>query len=396
MRGESRGQGTWVGGIVAVVLAGGLVAACGADPGHDPPGKGGSGGADTGGGGAGGADSGRGGADTGGGGADTGGGGADTGGGGAGGDATGGGGTGTGGEGAGAPAGPPSCGSGELASEVLCGSESVSCCDTRLVPGGTVGQTTVSSFLLDTYEVTVGRFRAFVDAGGGTRATAPEDGAGEHPKIPGSGWSAEWNSWYGWLEEDTAALKAALDCGSEYARPTWTDEVGPNEDLPINCVTWQEAFAFCVWDGARLPTTAELNYAAAGGDEEREYPWGQGLDPSYASYACTGDGSPADKCALGDILPVGSKPAGAGRWGQQDLSGNMMEFTRDWSGQLPVPCVDCAILEQSVGGLYLLTHGGSYRQGEEHQHATMIGVYRSPGREDGLGFRCARNPPSAE
>ncbi|WP_437646240.1 formylglycine-generating enzyme family protein [Sorangium sp. So ce362] len=360
MRRKSRGQGTWVGVIVAVVLAGSCAAACGADPEDDPPGEGGSGGA---------------------------------GGGGAGGDATGGGGAGTGGEGAGAPAGPRSCGSGELASEVLCGSESISCCDSRLVPGGTSQQTTVSSLLLDTYEVTVGRFRAFVEAGQGTRASAPEADAGQLPKIPGSGWSADWK---GWLEEDTAALKAALRCRSEYERPTWTDEVGPNEDLPINCITWPEAFAFCVWDGGRLPTTAELNYAAAGGDEEREYPWGEGLDPSYASYACSGDGSPAGECAQSDILPVGSKPAGAGRWGQQDLSGNMTEFTRDWSGQLPVPCVDCAILEQPGEGAYLLTHGGNYLQAEEHQHATRTGIYRSPGREEGVGVRCARNPPPAE
>ncbi|XXT18228.1 SUMF1/EgtB/PvdO family nonheme iron enzyme [Sorangium sp. So ce429] len=391
MRRKIRGRCTWVGILFAFVLTGGCAAACGADPEHDPLGNGGGGGG-TGGGGAGGADTGGGGgADTGGGG---GAGGADTGGGGgAGGDATGGGGAGTGGAGAGAPAAPRSCGSGELAMELLCGPERISCCDSGLVPGGTFQQTTVSSFLLDTYEVTVGRFRAFVEAGQGTRASAPEAGAGQHPKIPASGWSDDWNHWFA---EDTAALKAALRCRSEYEEPTWTDEVGPNEDLPINCVTWPEAFAFCVWDGGRLPTTAELSYAAAGGDEAREYPWGEGLDPSYASYACSGDGSPAGECAPSDILPVGSKPAGAGRWGQQDLSGSMTELTRDWSGQLPVPCVDCAILEQPVEGAYLLTHGGSYGQSEICQRADSIGVYRSPGRGDGVGVRCARNPPPAE
>ncbi|WP_237244641.1 MULTISPECIES: SUMF1/EgtB/PvdO family nonheme iron enzyme [Sorangium] len=390
MRRKRRGRGTWVEVSVAVVLAGGCAAACGADPGHDPPGKGGggAGGADTGG------EGGAGGADTGGGGgavADA------TGGGGAGVDATGGGGAGTGGAGAGTLAAPRSCGSGELAMEAPCGDERISCCDSRFVPGGTVRQRTVSSFLLDTYEVTVGRFRAFVEAGQGTRASAPEVDAGQHPKIPGSGWSADWN---GWFKEDTAALKAALRCGSESgvesAQATWTDAAGPNEDLPMNCITWPEAFAFCVWDGGRLPTTAELIYAAVGGDEEREYPWGQGLDPSYASYDCLGDGSPARECALSDILPVGSKPAGAGRWGHQDLSGGLAEFTRDWSGELPVPCVDCAILERPSTGAYLITHGGNYQQSEVFQRAAWTGIYRSPGRESGFGVRCARTPPPAE
>ncbi|WP_437712289.1 SUMF1/EgtB/PvdO family nonheme iron enzyme [Sorangium sp. So ce448] len=417
MRSKSRGRGAWFGVIAAAVVAGGCVAACDAEPNQDAPGNGGGGGA--GGGGPGGDEPGGGGA-TGGHGVVGGGGAAGGdgvgGGGGAGGDepgdtAVGGGDAGGGGSGAGAgaPAGPRSCGSGGPAKEPLCGPEGISCCDSRLVPGGTFNRhfdgvnstddsypATVSSFLLDTYEVTVGRFRAFVEAGQGTRASAPEEGAGQHPQVPGSGWSADWNHWF---EEDTAALKeAVLRCYAEPEVSTWTDEVGPNEDLPMNCITWAEAFAFCVWDGGRLPTSTEMNYAASGGDEHRVYPWGQEIDPSRANYGCIADGSPAQECALSDILPVGSRPAGAGRWGQQDLSGGMEEFTRDWSvtGTPPVPCVDCIVLERSSGGFYLETHGGNYRDGEPGLYATSGGVYRSPGRYSGNGVRCARTPPPAE
>lgn len=416
VRSKSRGRGAWIGVIAAVVLAGGWVAACGSEPNQDAPGKGGGGGA--GGGGPGGDEPGGGGATSGDGAVGGGGAGGDepgdtaVGGGGAGEGAAGGGGSGAG---VGAPAGPRSCGSGGPAKEPLCGPEGISCCDSRLVPGGTFNRqfdgvnsiddsypATVSSFLLDTYEVTVGRFRAFVEAGQGTRASAPAVGAGQHPEVPGSGWSEvpasgfldEWN---GWFEEDTTALKAALHCYSVWESATWTDEIGPNEDLPMNCITWPEAFAFCVWDGGRLPTITELNYAAVGGDEHRVYPWGQELDPSRASYDCIVDGSPAGECALSDILPVGSRPAGAGRWGQQDLSGSLDEFARDWSGTLPVPCVDCIILERPETGFYLQTHGGNYQQSESFQRAASQGIiYRIPGRDSGTGVRCARTPPPAE
>src|SRR6187549_509212 len=63
------------------------------------------------------------------------------------------------------------------------------CCRSLLTPGGTYYRSydnvdhfdrsfpaTVSDFYLDKYEVTVGRFRAFVDAGMGTRKNPPAVG----------------------------------------------------------------------------------------------------------------------------------------------------------------------------------------------------------------------------
>jgi formylglycine-generating enzyme required for sulfatase activity len=168
---------------------------------------------------------------------------------------------------------PPSC----AGLPATCGAGGAdSCCGRSTVPGttyfrshdvatdntfaSTSNPATVSDFVLDRYEITVGRFRAFVTAGRGTRAEPPLDGVGAHANIAASGWQAAWS---GRLAVDTPALIAAVKCNATYQ--TWTDTPGGNEHRPMNCITWYEAMAFCAWDGGYLPTEAEWNCAATGG-----------------------------------------------------------------------------------------------------------------------------------
>ncbi len=210
------------------------------------------------------------------------------------------------------------------------------CCKSLLVPGGTFDRSydgvapwadpnypaTVSEFYLDKYEITVGRFRVFVNAGMGTQASPPAASAGAHLGITGSGWDSAWNTN---LAASTAALTSNLKCYA--ADQTWTDTAGSNESKPVNCLDWYTAFAFCAWDGGRLATEAEWNYAASGGSEQRYYPWSSPatsttIDDSYAVY-CGGSCSGTQN--------VGSKsPTGDGKWGQSDLAGNVSEWTLDW------------------------------------------------------------------
>ena len=156
-----------------------------------------------------------------------------------------------------------------------------SCCASRAIPGGMFNrlnaaayQATVSDFVLDRFEVTVGRFRKFVAAGKGTSASPPVTGQGANPNNPADqGWIADYNAV---LPADATALATALlSCGTG-GFTTWTSTAGSGEDLPIECVPSLDAQAFCIWDGGRLPTLAEWNYAAAGGggaDGQRYYPW---------------------------------------------------------------------------------------------------------------------------
>lgn len=303
---------------------------------------------------------------------------------------------------AGGSAAPASC----LALPSTCGSEKKeSCCTTLSVPSGTYYRSydlagdansgdmthpaTVSEFRLDKYEVTVSRFRAFLAAGQGTQAKPPVTGTGTHPKITGSGWQADWNTQ---LAADTNTLTAGLKCSQAYQ--TWTDTQGGNENLPINCVTWYEAMAFCIWDGGRLPTEAEWNYAATGGDSQRAFAWSVpsssvAIDGTYASVDCLGDGN--DQCAATDILAVGSRPTGDGRWGHSDLTGNMSEWTLDWLASYSSDCTDCANLTVATRRVY---RGGSFLDFKSTARTAVRPTGGNTGtptlRNPSLGFRCAR------
>jgi formylglycine-generating enzyme required for sulfatase activity len=249
----------------------------------------------------------------------------------------------------------------------------------------------VSSFRFDKYEVTVGRFRTFVQAGMGTQFRPPVVGAGAHPNIPGSGWDLSWNAI---LVTDKDALINALRCDPMFQ--TWTENPGANEERPINCITWYEAMAFCIWDGGYLPTEAEWNYAAAGGDEQRLYPWSKPansttIDGLHASYNygdgtnCTGDGMAG--CAFTDLVAAGTKPDGAARWGQLDLAGNVGEWVLDASGSYVDPCVDCAKLTM---GSSRGVRGGSFYFDVTLARAGFRYGGTATSRNASFGVRCSR------
>ena len=284
------------------------------------------------------------------------------------------------------------------------------CCSTATpIPGGTLFRSydvasdgmypsmsypaTVSPFVLDRFEVTVGRFRKFVAAGMGTRESPPPAGAGAR-FLNGAENQGGWDSaWDGSLAADSSALIAAVKCAADFQ--TWTDTPSGTEALPINCVTWHEAFAFCAWDEGFLPTEAEWNYAAAGGNEQRAYPWSS--PPSALTIDCASanyrvDSPPGTSClngTVGAVRRVGSEsPRGDGRWGQTDLAGNVWEWILDQYGPYEVPCDDCSNLTVSSpsmrGGHFGDT--ASFLRGSFRNYASA----QDGNRRYSVGMRCAR------
>jgi formylglycine-generating enzyme len=274
-----------------------------------------------------------------------------------------------------------------------CGSTSTDdCCSTSVIPGvplrsfyrsydGVAYQdksypARLTGFRLDTYEITVGRFRKFW---AGYPADLPASGSGKNPNdISDSGWDPTWNASV--LAVDQAGLTAAIECDAD--KQTWT---AGNDNLPMNCLDWFEAEAFCIWDGGRLPTEAEWDYAAAGGTEQRVYPWGA-ADPTAAHAV-----SAITLGAASKPTPVGSKPLGKGKWGQADLAGNVWEWTQDWyASPYANPCDNCANLMPATRHSL---RGGGFNSGNLSDLTSSNRLYDAPvvpARSPNFGARCAR------
>jgi formylglycine-generating enzyme len=240
----------------------------------------------------------------------------------------------------------------------------------------------------------VGRFRAFVEENHRTQANPPAVGAGTNARVPGSGWQPAWTQS---LPTNKAELIASVKCSANFQ--LWTDTQGHNENLPMNCVNWYEAMAFCAWDGGYLPTEAQWNYAAAGGDQQRAYPWSSPassimIDNSHANYSCLGDTDPG--CSIADLGLVGTKAAGDGRWGQSDLAGNVGEWTLDYTGSYANPCNDCANLTSTGAGLVdRISRSGDFHYAEIQLRPTFRNVFSPTSHYAEQGIRCARKLDSS-
>jgi serine/threonine protein kinase len=163
------------------------------------------------------------------------------------------------------------------------------------IPGGSFKGKTIGLFCLDETEVTVGRYQDCAASGACPAALSTV----QSPVM-----------------DEAAVKKWSPLCNA--GKPEKVDH-------PINCIDWFAATKFCAWQKGRLPTEAEWEWAARGGDEARQYPWGNLEPPAPGKkFLCW-----ARETGTLGTCPVSSFIDGVSRWNQVDLSGNVREWTSD-------------------------------------------------------------------
>ena len=119
---------------------------------------------------------------------------------------------------------------------------------------------------------------------------------------------------------------------------TWCSPNGPQtedtclDDHPVVHISWNDARAYAAWVGGRLPTEAEWEHAARGGQGDVPYPWGE-KEPNDNDYTpCNiwqGLFPETNTGADGHITTAPAKSFEPNGYGLYSMIGNVWEWTAD-------------------------------------------------------------------
>lgn len=196
---------------------------------------------------------------------------------------------------------------------------------------------TVTPFWIDKTEVTVGAYRACVDRGACPRPA-----------------------------------KSSASCTFDLGDP----------QLPVSCVPWTSAQAYCTAMGKRLPREVEWEMAARGSSAAK-YPWG-GASAGGCGGAVTLASDKSQNSCGKKPARVGTHPGGASPYGVHDMSGNVEEWVADWYGEA------VSELSPRAGASHVLRGGGWLSQPSQSKVTSRNwGSAREAGPN--VGFRCAKD-----
>jgi sulfatase modifying factor 1 len=230
-------------------------------------------------------------------------------------------------------------------------------------------QVDVKAFNLDKFPVTVADFRKFVTATG-HKTDAEKFGDSGVFDVTTSAWT--------------------LQPGANWQYPLGKNTARAADDQPVTQVSWYDAVAYASWEGKRLPTEAEWEYAAkCGGKSNTRFSWGEKLimNGKFMANVWQGTDMTAKQGEDGFELtsPVGYY--GLTPCGMADMGGNVWNWCADVYKLYPgnnTPFQENPEMKVIRGGSFFFDQAG------ENSFTTTFRAFNT--QETSLfntGFRCA-------
>ncbi len=218
----------------------------------------------------------------------------------------------------------------------------------------------VSDFYMDKYEVTNAQFCQFLNEKGNQTEGGVE--------------------WLAIGDEDCKIMKQ----GNRYV------PVSGYDNHPVIEVSWYGANAYAQWAGKRLPTEAEWEYAARGGNINRGYKYsGSNNADAIAWYWNNSNGTSNSNLYQGHgTMPVGTKQPN--ELGLYDMSGNVWEWCADWFDDAYYSKSPYENPTGPASGQVRVLRGGSWRFSESVLRCSNRNDIDPSDRYNDLGFRIVR------
>jgi formylglycine-generating enzyme required for sulfatase activity len=194
----------------------------------------------------------------------------------------------------------------------------------------------VDGFFMDRTDVTNGEFAKFVAATRYITVAERTPRAQDFPGVPAADLVA--GSAVFSPPDHPVSLDDYREWWSYVPGASWRHPLGPastiegKENYPVVQVAYQDAAAYSVWAGKRLPTEAQWEFAARGGISGGIYVWGDVFQPKGRWMANTFEGQFPVRDTGDDgyagIGPVAQFPPNG--YGLYDMAGNVWQWTSDW------------------------------------------------------------------